>query len=88
MQGCERVTGVGQQILPRCACCGYRTGCTTCPICYWTDDNQSDLPSSTAASDLNTDLSLADARLNYRIYGASAPRYQNLVRPPRPDERP
>ena len=87
-QGCERVTGVGQQILPRCACCGYRTGCTTCPICYWTDDGHNDLPSSTAGSNLNTDLSLADARLNFSIYGASAPRYQNLVRPPRPDERP
>ena len=79
---------MGQQTLPRCACCGYRTGCTTCPICYWTDDGQNDLPSSTAAGNLNTDLSLADARLNFSIYGASAPRYQNLVRPPRHDERP
>ena len=87
-QGRERLTGVDQQVLPRCACCGYRTGCSTCPICYWTDDGQDDLQSGTAASNLNTDLSLADARLNFSIYGASAPRYQNLVRPPRHDERP
>jgi hypothetical protein len=63
---------VGQQTLHRCVCCGYRTGCTTCPICYWTDDRRNDLPSSNAASNLNTDLSLADARLNFSIYGASA----------------
>ncbi|GGM27250.1 hypothetical protein GCM10007977_030570 [Dactylosporangium sucinum] len=36
----------------------------------------------------NGELSLADARLNFSIYGASAPRYQELVRPPRDDERP
>jgi hypothetical protein len=74
--------------MPRCACCGFRTGCSTCPICYWTDDGQTDLPSGTAANNLNTDLSLADARLNFSIYGASAPRYQNLVRAPRHDEAP
>src|SRR5439155_17246559 len=41
-----------------------------------------------AAGSINTDLSLADAQLNFSIYGASAPRYQNLVRAPRHDERP
>jgi Cysteine-rich CPCC len=36
----------------------------------------------------NDGLSLVDARLNFSIYGASAPRYQDLVRPPRADEHP
>jgi hypothetical protein len=74
--------------MPRCACCGYRTGCTTCPICYWTDDGQRDVPAVAVTSSLNGDLSLAEARLNFSIYGASAPRYRDLVRPPRNDERP
>jgi hypothetical protein len=79
---------VGQQTLPQCPCCGYRTGCTTCPICYWTDDGRADLEVGVIRDGPNTDLSLQDARLNFRIYGASAARYQDLVRPPRGDELP
>jgi len=37
---------------------------------------------------LNGDLSLADARLNFLIYGASLPRYQSLVCPPLREEWP
>ncbi|GAB3832052.1 hypothetical protein GCM10027610_023570 [Dactylosporangium cerinum] len=40
------------------------------------------------AGSRNGDLSLADARLNFSIYGASTPRYKDLVRAPRADERP
>jgi hypothetical protein len=36
----------------------------------------------------NGALSLSDARLNFAIYGASHPRYQDVVRAPRSDERP
>ena len=36
----------------------------------------------------NGDLSLTEARLNFTIYGASTPRYRDLVRPPRSDELP
>ena len=60
----------------------------TCPICYWTDSGQPGRHADTVTDGLNADLNLADARLNFRIYGASLPRYQDLVRPPRPDERP
>ncbi|MET7400892.1 CPCC family cysteine-rich protein [Dactylosporangium sp. NPDC005572] len=73
---------VAQPTLPRCPCCGYRTGCTTCPICYWTDDGRSDVHAGVVPDSRNGDLSLADARLNFTIYGASSPRYQHLVRPP------
>ncbi|MEV4513404.1 CPCC family cysteine-rich protein [Dactylosporangium sp. NPDC049525] len=79
---------MGQPTWPRCACCGFRTGCNTCPICYWTDDGRSEAHAEAVAGSRNGDLSLADARLNYSIYGASTPRYQHLVRPPRDDERP
>ncbi|MBB4957378.1 hypothetical protein FHR38_001111 [Micromonospora polyrhachis] len=36
----------------------------------------------------NGDLTLSHARLNFAIYGACHPRYQDTVRPPRPDELP
>jgi len=86
--GRGRLAGVGQQTVPRCLCCGYRTGCSTCPVCYWTDDGQAGRHCDAATDGLNEDLSLADARLNFRIYGASLPRYQDVVRPPRRDEWP
>lgn len=36
----------------------------------------------------NGELSLSHARLNFAIYGASHPRYQEMVRAARPDEQP
>lgn len=36
----------------------------------------------------NGDLSLSHARLNFAIYGASHPRYQDMVRAPRVEEQP
>ena len=66
--------------LSQCSCCGYRTGCRTCPVCYWTNDD--------APDGSNGDLSLGEARLNFALYGASRPRYAELVRAPRADERP
>jgi hypothetical protein len=78
---------VDRLTLPQCPCCGYRTGCTTCPVCYWTHD---DAPGrhSAAVDGLNGDRTLAEAQLNYSIYGASARHYRDVVRPPRPDEHP
>ncbi|WP_213454106.1 CPCC family cysteine-rich protein [Rhizomonospora bruguierae] len=79
---------MGQLLLPRCPCCGYRTGCRTCPVCYWTDDGQGDADASVVRGGPNGELSLSDARLNFAIYGASDRRYRDLVRPPRVDEYP
>jgi hypothetical protein len=36
----------------------------------------------------NGELTLREARLNFAIYGACHPRYEDLVRPPRADEHP
>jgi hypothetical protein len=77
---------VGQPVLPKCPCCGYRTGCITCPVCYWTDDGQNDSDAEIVRGGPNGGLSLSHARLNFAIYGASHPRYKSLVRQPRPDE--
>jgi hypothetical protein len=73
---------VGDRPLTPCPCCGSRTGCATCPVCYWTDDRPTD---DTAP---NGSLSLGEARLNFAIYGASQRRYRQLVRPARVDELP
>jgi hypothetical protein len=81
---------VGQHLLiDRCPCCGYRTGCTTCPVCFWTDDGRAEQDVDTAlGGSANGELTLRDARLNFAIYGACHPRYEDLVRGPRPDENP
>lgn len=57
-------------------------------MCFWTDDGSDDQTAEVARGGPNGDLSLAHARLNFAIYGASHPRYQEMVRPPRPDEQP
>ncbi|MGK5739020.1 CPCC family cysteine-rich protein [Micromonospora sp. URMC 103] len=71
-----------------CPCCASRTGGGTCPVCFWTDDGQSDDDADVVHGGPNGDLSLSHARLNFAIYGASHERYQGMVRPPRPEERP
>ncbi len=71
-----------------CPCCRYRTGCTTCPVCVWTDDGQDDRDADLERGGPNGELSLAAARLNVAISGASHRRDADVVRPPRPAEEP
>lgn len=87
--GVIKVIAVGQQLLiNRCPCCGYRTGCTTCPVCFWTDDGRTEQQENALHGDANGELTLREARLNFAIYGACHRRYTELVRPPREDEHP
>jgi hypothetical protein len=79
---------VDRLTIERCPCCRYRTGCTTCPVCFWTDDGQDDRDADVVRGGPNGELSLTDARLNYAIYGASHRRYTDVVRAARPDEAP
>lgn len=79
---------MGQPVVDQCLCCGYRTGCTTCPVCFWTDDGSDDRTAGDVIGGANGELSLSHARLNFAIYGASHLRYQEMVRAPRPDEYP
>lgn len=74
--------------LSQCNCCGYRTGCVTCPVCFWTNDGQGDADADAVRGGPNGELSLSLARLNFAIYGTSHLRYRDLVRRPRPDELP
>jgi len=87
-----------------CPCCGHRTGCTTCPVCFWTDDGRADdartddartydgraddASGPSSTGGPNGELSLGDARLNFSVYGASHQRYRDLVRAPRSHELP
>lgn len=57
-------------------------------MCFWTDDGQRDGDAGAVAGGPNGDISLSDARLNFAIYGASHPRYVDVVRAPRSDELP
>ena len=60
---------MSQHSVARCPCCGYRIGCATCPVCFWTDDGQRDGDGSTESDGPNGDISLSDAWLNFAIYG-------------------
>jgi hypothetical protein len=69
-----------------CPCCGYRTldsepGCfDICPVCYWEDDNlQRNDPDYKGGAN---DISLNEARENYKKLGAMSEEYRDNVRPP------
>lgn len=76
-----------------CPCCGYQTlreappgTFQTCPVCVWEDDTiQFEDP--TYAGGAN-DVSLRQARKNFRRHGVSDKRRRQNARLPRPDEKP
>jgi hypothetical protein len=75
----------------RCPCCGCKTlddqgGFEICPVCFWEDDGQDDHDADVVRGGPNGTLSLTQARMNYRQYGASEERFISNVRPPRPEE--
>jgi len=55
----------------RCPCCGYttlheRAGYEICILCAWEDDGQDDPRASEVWGGPNADLSLTEARSNFR----------------------
>jgi hypothetical protein len=76
-----------------CPCCGYLTlaeepGGTfdICKVCFWEDDNvQSHDPDAEGGAN---EVSLNQARRNFREHGVSDLRFKASVRPPLPEERP
>ena len=77
----------------RCPCCGCkaigeRSAYEICPVCFWEDDGQDDQNADEVWGGPNGALSLAEARTNYRSFGASSERRKQFVRLPRPDELP
>ncbi|NJC73670.1 hypothetical protein HC031_28685 [Planosporangium thailandense] len=77
-----------QQPLNGCPCCGYRTGCTTCPVCVLNRCGHRDTDTGAVTGRPNGEVSLRDARRNFSIYRASHRRYRDVVRPSRSDELP
>ena len=61
----------------RCPCCGYRTlrergQHEICKVCFWQDDGQDDHDADEVRGGPNKNLSLTQARANYRAFGAVA----------------
>ena len=77
--------------LMRCLCCGYQTLCSPgalelCQVCWWQDDGQDESDAFIVHGTVNGDLSLAEARMNFGLYGAAHPRFKPHVRLPRENE--
>lgn len=76
-----------------CPCCGFHTlpvpadGAVAyiCPVCFW--ENDVFLTSGDEPSDENHGLTLNEARMNFRTFGACRREMLPHVRPPLPEER-
>lgn len=75
-----------------CLCCGFRTltepppgTFEICPVCYWEDDNVQAADDTALGAN---DVSLRQAKENFRRTGASEDRHQSQVRAPRSEELP
>lgn len=76
-----------------CPCCGYLTlgergGFEICSVCSWEDDGQDEHDADSVRGGPNHELSLSQARANFRAYGACHPRHRGDVRAPEPQEQP
>jgi len=76
-----------------CPCCGYRTISERgmydiCPVCFWEDDGQDEPDADVVRGGPHGSLSLTQARMNYRTFGACDERSVSNVRLPRPEEMP
>ena len=76
----------------RCPCCKSKTlhgrgGFEICPVCYWEDDGQDEHDADTVRGGPNGLLSLRQAQLYYRRFGASEESFRDRVRAPTEGER-
>lgn len=75
----------------RCPCCGFKTlygrgQDEICRVCFWEDDGQDDHDADEVRGGPNRSLSLSQARLNFRDFATSDPRFAANVRAPLEDE--
>jgi len=75
----------------RCPCCGARTlslpaSMELCPVCWWEDDGQDSEDAFDVRGTVNGELSLHEARLNYKQFGAAHSRFVRYVRQAAPEE--
>jgi hypothetical protein len=73
------------QNMQRCPCCDYfslaeRGKCLVCPVCFWEDDCEDPKnPQWEEPSDLNNDVTLKEARCNFKKYGAWQEKFSQVV---------
>ena len=89
----SRLEGQPSELPLRCPCCccqtlGERGAFEICPVCFWEDDGQDDYDADVVRGGPNGKLSLNQARLNYREFGACEKRMIPNVRKPMPEEVP
>ena len=70
-----------------CPCCGFRTlmdrgGFGLCPVCNWEDDGQDERDTDEVRGGPNGNLSLTQARLNFKVFAVSDPSFISSVRKP------
>jgi hypothetical protein len=75
----------------RCPCCAHltlseRAGLEICPVCFWEDDGQDSHDADDVRGGPNGSLSLAQARQNFREFGAIDRKSLQHVRKPTPEE--
>ena len=79
-----------------CACCGYLTchqdhvgDYSICPVCFWEDDPMSFSSGDWIDTEVSaTGVTLAEARENFRSFGAERQEVVRYTRPPNQDEIP
>ena len=69
----------------RCPCCRFKTLYgrgqeEICPVCFWHDDGQDEADADQIWGGPNYELSLSQARENFKVLGASSERAQRHVR--------
>ncbi|MBU6464047.1 MAG: hypothetical protein KGK01_12500 [Bradyrhizobium sp.] len=91
----REITWVRKPIEPtktyRCPCCHFKTlfgrgQDEICEVCFWQDDGQDEQNADAVVGGPNKELSLTEARSNFRQLGAINERWTGNVRPPSPDE--
>ncbi|MEQ9319866.1 MAG: CPCC family cysteine-rich protein [Polyangiaceae bacterium] len=63
-------------------------GFEICPVCFWEDDGQDDHDATVGRGGSNGNLTLAQARENFKAFGACDENARQHVRDPKPDEMP
>lgn len=71
----------------QCGCCDYfslaeRGRCLVCPVCFWEDDYDcvsNERICVETRSDINRDLTLREARENFKVFGAWHSEFSEVV---------
>lgn len=90
---CSVIAATEREPTYGCPCCKHRTlrgrggGFEICQVCYWQDDGQDEHDADIVRGGPNGELSLREARDNYRRFQASDPRFVAHVRAPLPEEQ-